>query len=242
MFVTECEGFTVYQFVWDIINSNCYVICGKHSLFIVDPIDSEEFYQFIEKKKEQMQTDCKAIILLTHSHYDHISGLNHLRGILKNSSVLCSKTCSANIQDPKKNLSNIANAIIAFQDNINSKAEIEDLVKPFFCAPADKTFDKELAEKWEGHSLLLTEYSGHSKDSICCIVDGKYMFSGDTLLPIPTVTRLPGGSTARFWEEDMSKLENLREQIGLVFPGHEMPGRLKDMLAVNMKPERCRNN
>ncbi|MBO6266423.1 MAG: hypothetical protein J6M57_10515 [Acidaminococcaceae bacterium] len=68
------------------------------------------------------------------------------------------------------------------------------------------------------------------------------MFSGDTLLPIPTVTRLPGGSTARFWEEDIPKLEKLANQIDMVFPGHEMPGRLKDMLAMNMEPTRYITN
>jgi len=239
MFVTECEGFSVYQFVWRAINSNAYVVCGKDSLLIVDPIDSEEFYRFVQKQSVQY-----ALVLLTHSHYDHISGLNKLKQIVLDCRVVASKACSDNIQTPKKNLSNIADAIISFQERVDHKAEIvnlaETLVEPFSCEPADETFVEEMDVVWNGHNLRLTEYSGHSKDSVCCIMDYKYMFSGDTLLPIPTVTRLPGGSTARFWEEDMPKLEKLSEQIVMVFPGHEMPGALKDMIKVNVKPARYR--
>ena len=76
MFVTDCKGFQVHQFVWWAINSNTYVICGKESLLIVDPVDSEEFYQFVQKQPVQ-----KALVLLTHGHYDHVSGLNKLRQI-----------------------------------------------------------------------------------------------------------------------------------------------------------------
>ena len=237
MFVTETDCFQVNQFIWWAINSNTYVVCEKNSLLIVDPVDSEEFYQFVQK-----QTVQNALVILTHSHYDHISGLNRLRQIVPDTCVVASKICSDNIQTPKKNLSNIADAIISFQSRIDHKAELEELketlVQPFSCAPADKTFETELELEWEGHSLCLSEFSGHSKDSVCCIMDNKYMFSGDTLLPIPTVTRLPGGSTARFWEEDMPKLERLQEQISMVFPGHEMPGTLKDMLVVNLKSAR----
>ncbi len=262
MFITKCNGFTVYQFVWQVINSNTYVVCEKNICLIVDPIDSQEFYQFVQDRfglgdkkrtdsKENAElidrTDVEVLILLTHSHYDHISGLNKLRQMLPNLCVIASKACSENIQNPKKNLSNIAEAIIAFQSKIdnhmgegnaavaNAIAMKKVTLEPFACGPADRTFANELQLKWQGHTLQLTEYRGHSKDSVCCIMDGKYLFSGDTLLPIPTVTRLPGGSTAKFWEEDMPKLEKLANKIVHVFPGHEMPGRLEDMLAVNVR-------
>ncbi|MBO5637289.1 MAG: MBL fold metallo-hydrolase [Acidaminococcaceae bacterium] len=98
MVVTECEGFTVYQFVWWAINSNAYVVCGMDSMLIVDPIDSEEFYVFLQKQPLQ-----KVLVLLTHGHYDHISGLNKLREIFPDCCVISSKACSENIQMPKKN-------------------------------------------------------------------------------------------------------------------------------------------
>ena len=64
------------------------------------------------------------------------------------------------------------------------------------------------------------------------VLDEKYLFSGDTLLPIPTVTRFRGGSTKRFWEEDMPRLREMRN-IETVFPGHGMRGKLGEMVGVN---------
>lgn len=229
MFTTTLGALTVYQFICQFIDTNSFVICSHDSALIVDPVDSKEFYQFVKSQRLQ-----NALVILTHSHYDHISGLNMVRKLLPETHVIASKLCSINIQNPKTNLSNIASAIIAF----HNQTEVDvNLVAPFSCEPADEVFEKELRIKWEGHKLQFAEYKGHSKDSVCCILDNTYLFSGDTILPIPTVTRLPGGSTAKFWGEDMPKLEKLIEQIRIVFPGHGMAGTLKEMIEVNKRPE-----
>ena len=44
--------------------------------------------------------------------------------------------------------------------------------------------------------------------NLIAVVDNKFMFSGDTLLSIPTITRFRSGSTKLFWEEDIPKLKN----------------------------------
>ena len=228
MLITPCNNFTVYQFIWEVINSNTYVICGKESFLIVDPVDSKEFYEFIRKQGLR-----KALVILTHSHYDHISGLNMVKNIVSSCCVVSSKTCSENIQNPKRNLSSSANAINAFQNYMEHKASKLSLIEPWFCSFADKTFEKDENLEWESHTLQLAEYGGHTNDSVCCIMDDKYLFSGDTILPYPTITRLPGGSTTRFWKEDIPKLEKLVKQIVIVFPGHGIPGSLKEMIESN---------
>jgi len=111
--------------------------------------------------------------------------------------------------------------------------EIRDEIEPFACQPADITFEGELQMEWKGMSVYLTEFSGHSSDSLCILIDDKYLFSGDTILPIPTVTRLPGGSTKAFWQEDVPKLQAMQRTVCMVFPGHGLPGKLGEMLAVN---------
>ena len=74
---------------------------------------------------------------------------------------------------------------------------------------------------------------GHSNDSLIAIIDEVLVFSGDSLLSIPTVTRFPGGSTKRFWEEDIPKLRTIDAKY--VFPGHGQPGIKDEMLNVNIK-------
>ena len=227
---TIIDNLTVYRFVWDVIDSNTYVIHGKDSSLIIDPIDSVEFLEHINRIQN-------AIVVLTHAHYDHISGLNQIRETITDTKVIASRTCSINICDPKRNLSNIANPLMAFQEH---SSDVEDRVTPFSCEAADIQFSGEMLFRWEGHELLMSEFSGHSPDSICLVLDGKYLFSGDTILPIPTVTRLPGGSTYKFWEEDIPRLNAMSEYIEMVFPGHKSPGTLKDMIGVNHRPERIK--
>ena len=230
MFVTNFDGLTIYRFIWKAVNSNTYVLVCQDSVLIVDPVDSGELYQFVLQHSFR-----DALILLTHEHFDHICGLNYLRKILPKCCVLASKQCSENIQLPNKNLSNYVDVFLSF---IEKREVCSIVVDPFQCAAADNTFEITFSYRWKEHALQLFECAGHSKGSICCILDEKIMFSGDTLLPIPTVTQLPGGRTAKFWLEDVPKLEELVGKIEMVFPGHEMPGRLEDMLAVNVRPAR----
>ena len=216
----EVDGITIYQFVWDVLDSNCYVIKEENSSLIIDPIDLQEFYEFIKDSKD-------TTIILTHAHYDHICGLNRVRELVSKTTVICSKTCSINIQSPRKNLSNIANAVLAFHEN----REQRDEVQSFGCDSADVVYEGSKEIQWNDHLIELTEYHGHSPDSECVVIDKRYLFTGDTLLPIPTVTRLPGGSTKRFVEEDIPRLEALK--IEKVFPGHGEIGILQNMLLTN---------
>lgn len=223
MKTTVTNDLTVQQFIWDILDANTFVIEASDSALIIDPVDNDEFYRFVGSKRE-------ATVLLTHAHYDHICGLNRLREIIPNVSVYASKACSDNIQDPRKNLSSIANPLMAFHEH-KEKASTE--IEPFACAPADVTYEGSTCFDWNGLDIQMSEFFGHSKDGSCILINGKYLFSGDTILPIPTITRLPGGSTKRFKEEDVPRLDALKERIELVFPGHRNPGKLTDMMAVN---------
>ena len=90
---------------------------------------------------------------------------------------------------------------------------------------------------FEGHSVRLTRCYGHSNDSLIAVLDDRFMFSGDTILGIPTVTRFPKGSTRRFWKEDIPRLTELADTIEKVYPGHGNPGRLIDMINNNVRPD-----
>lgn len=83
--------------------------------------------------------------------------------------------------------------------------------------------------------MLLSQFFGHSNDSIIAVVDDKYMFSGDTVLSNPTVTRFAGGSTKNFWNDDIPRLKDYIPYIEIVFPGHGGVGRLCDMIEINEK-------
>lgn len=215
----------IQRFKWDILDSNAWLLVEEQSGLLFDPVDSQALYAAIDGLTE-------LLIVLTHCHYDHICGLNHIRAIKPEARVLATRECSERICSPGGNLSNVANAFIAFH---NHSDMVEDLITPFSCAPAEWIFEYALNTEWQGHSLKLVEYNGHSRGSLCCEIDDSFLVTGDTLLPLPTVTRLPGGSTRRFWDEDIPRLEAMRGSIKRVYPGHGAPGRLEDMLWINMK-------
>lgn len=212
----------IKQFIWDVVDSNSFLITEDNHGLLIDAVDSLDLYDNLDYIDD-------LVIILTHSHFDHICGLNQIRTIKPNAIVYATRKCSFNIGNQYKNMSSSANAFMTFYSNTPFNASIE----PFRCEPVDVVFEDELRLGWNSHDILLTAYHGHSNDSLIAVLNHKYMFSGDTLLSIPTVTRFPGGNTARFWEEDIPKLQ--RMNIEKVFPGHGAPGTLEDMISVNVK-------
>ena len=226
----------IRQFVWDVVDSNSWLITEGNNGLLIDAIDSKELYQ------EIMRLDSLTIIL-THSHFDHIYGLNQIREIRSDAKVIATRLCSDYLGNIYKNMSSSATAFMVFYSGSN---DIE--VDPITCSPADVVFDDEHEFMWCDHRIRLAAFHGHSADSLIAFIDDRMMFSGDTILPIPTITRFPSGSTKIFWEEDMPRLRAIRAIKAIstmdggmtVYPGHGDAGRLDEMIAVNKMPERYR--
>ncbi len=212
----------IKSFVWDVVDTNSFLIIeGNHGL-LIDAIDQEDLY----RSMEPLET---LSIILTHCHFDHIIGLNRIRRLKPNNKVIATRLCSEKIGNIYRNMSSTATAFVAFYEE-GRKKNIQ--IEPFTCAPADQIFEEEMDLIWCDHHIRFFAVHGHSDDSLIAVLDEKYLFSGDTLLPIPTVTRFRGGSTKRFWEEDMPRLREMRN-IETVFPGHGMRGKLGEMVGVN---------
>lgn len=214
----------IRQFVWEVVDSNSWLIDENNQGLLIDSIDSKALYEELERIEN-------LAIILTHSHFDHICGLNRVRELKPDVTVYATRQCSYNIGNKYKNMSASANAFMTFYNKKIFKG-----IEPIICQPADIIFDNHFKFSWQNHKIELISFYGHSNDSLVVIVDDRYMFSGDNILFIPTVTRFPGGSTARFWEEDIPKLEKM--EIEMVYPGHGKPGYLEDMILCNPKPDK----
>lgn len=230
MIIFQNDSLQIHRFTWNIVDSNSYVIIKNKNALIIDVIESNEFFEVIN--------DCESVsIILTHSHFDHIYGLNKLRDLKPDIIVYSSEKCSENIGNVHRNMSAVANTFISFYKNKRNDCDIynEENIKVFVCSPAEIQFEGDYSFEWEGEKVLLSQFFGHSNDSIIAVVDDKYMFSGDTILSIPTVTRFAGGSTNKFWNDDIPRLKNYSSYIEMVFPGHGGVGRLCDMIEINEK-------
>lgn len=190
-----------------LLSSNMYLIVeGKHAI-VIDPFQNLEPAEnlFIDK------------IILTHEHYDHISGVNDWKR-LTNAPVLCSKICGENIQSPRKNMARLFEVFCELQTWMVVD-KIPEADENYTCY-ADETFENELDFEWHGHKFHLFELPGHSLGSIGILLDGKYFFSGDSLIEGKDIElRFPGGSR-KMWETiGTPRLALLPDGIK-VYPGH----------------------
>lgn len=200
----------VQQFTTPLLASNMYLLAENNHGLIIDPYDGYA---------PEISVACKQVdrILLTHEHYDHISGTNALRERY-DCPVLCSEACGQRIQSSTHNFSRYYEAYATVQTGEPVPEGILPVEEYF--THADEVFSGEHQLSWQGHSLLLTETPGHSPGSICILVDGNLLFSGDTLLQGEVaVTRFPGGSRRQYEQVALPYLRALPDDT-IVYPGH----------------------
>jgi len=189
----------------------CYVVLSpeKGRALIVDP-GYDVLDQVIAVTEEaRVQTE---MILLTHEHHDHIGNLNETRRAF-GCKVIASRKCSANIGDPKRNLS-------AYHSPIGYQSNPADLILPDH--PSNLTCS--------GGVLEFHPTPGHSEGSLC-IRAGTTLFTGDTLIKDhKTVVTLPGSNK--------QALSKSLEYIFFTFPGDTLvlPGHGKSFFLRDSHP------
>lgn len=214
----------IQTFTYDLIDSKMYILLEVGSALVIDPNISKDAAKLLKLQRVE-----EIKVLITHEHYDHISGVEWLRNQFK-CEVCCSQKCNQNMQSPLLNGSKYFKAL--FMDKEIEKVKEADKVGPITCC-ADVTFQEEKRFIWQGHEIIMTETPGHSSGSICILIDNKYLFTGDSLLKDTSViTRLPGGSKKEYEEITLPYLKNMKKDI-YVYPGHGESGYIRDFKYVN---------
>lgn len=203
----------VYKFVMPVITSNMYIVLGNRCALVVDPNANEEATQLLINNGVEHVT-----IILTHEHFDHISGVNYFRERW-NCHVIGNKVCQQHVIEPTKNMSAFFMAMFVTRSEEEQRLAKETLTENYSCV-VDESFVEEMQMEWEGMKLCLKETPGHSMASICILVENQYIFTGDSLVEgAKIVTKLPGGSKQLYREVTQPFLERLPKTM-TVFPGH----------------------
>jgi hydroxyacylglutathione hydrolase len=81
--------------------------------------------------------------------------------------------------------------------------------------------DSDIIKVGKNIQLRVLHTPGHSKDSICLVVDGKFVFTGDTLF-VGNCGRvdLPGSNPREMYTSLLDKIAKLDESL-IVYPGHD---------------------
>ncbi len=202
----------INTYISPLLSSNMYMIKAQNRLIVIDPYISTDLLDYI--KNNLLTLD---FIILTHEHYDHISGVNWLKDIFK-TKVICNFDCGKAIKSPALNFSKYFDTLIQLMP-FDKKAHITENIAPYSCT-ADITFKDKKTIDWMGQRLELISTPGHSKGSICILINKKYLFSGDSLLKdYPVVTKLKSGSVKEYNQKTLRYLNSLDSDTK-VFPGH----------------------
>lgn len=156
----------------------------------------------IDPGDEWYGMDSVEAILLTHAHFDHIYGLNHVIEKNPNAKVYTNAIGAEMLVDAKKNLSKYHEKafILATPDSIVIVNDIDEI------------------EFTDGIKVKALFTPGHNPSCISWQI-GDNLFTGDSYIPgIKTVTNLPGADKKQALESE-AKLKRLGERYQ-IFPGH----------------------
>ena len=214
----------VYVFVYEPVASNMYFIPIGETGIVFDPNINEKLPLLLEHLGiKQVQ------IILTHEHYDHTTGVEWLQSIIP-APVFCHKDCAHYISSEKGNTPRLVAMALKTKDMADGGHRCEEFMAQFkpYILKADRTFIG--AEKINVDTVSIDCYStpGHSPGSACYIIDGKYIFTGDSLIQeSPTITRFKTSNNETFEKVTRPFLRSLDKNM-LVFPGHGEPFIIKD--------------
>ncbi|MDO4273058.1 MAG: MBL fold metallo-hydrolase [Eubacteriales bacterium] len=205
----------ILRFESDLMVSNMYLIVHKKSAIVIDPFRNTAPGMDYEIDK----------IILTHEHYDHISGVNQWKQKY-GACVLCSEACACNIGNPRKNMSRYFEAFYKLQSYAAQEGDV-DIDHDYRCQ-ADITFRDRTKFTWNGNHIELFELPGHSEGSIGVLVNDQYFFSGDSLFKQgKTELGFPGGDIKSWKTVSEKRIQSLPWGVK-VYPGHYGPFVLAD--------------
>ncbi|WP_294591024.1 MBL fold metallo-hydrolase [uncultured Bacteroides sp.] len=195
-----------------LFSSNTYIlsISDSQEVWLVDCGDVKPIFDWMEKNRKINVIG----VLLTHSHFDHIYGLNNLLSKFPQTYVYIANQTGMN-------------ALYDIKQNGSKYAE-----NPFVLASNVKICLLQNVEKnivlWRGVRGNHYPAKGHSQDSVYFEFDN-YLFTGDSFIPnIRTVSKLKGGNR----DEAKQTVLDIKETFSgdtVICPGHEDMCYLKEV-------------
>ncbi|MCM1040530.1 MAG: MBL fold metallo-hydrolase [Ruminococcus sp.] len=215
---------SIYVYSFELMDSRMYMVKEDNEIFIVDPCIDDELLQDAEGAE-------RAIIFLTHEHYDHISGVNWLKEHFS-CSVYAGSVCAERVKSEKENLSSRFPFIFLLDK------EKYDYVRSHFSLPYTCEVEKSFLGKgeltWKGHLIELYEVGGHSPGSSLIMFDKKFLFGGDNVLDNGRELWGTDGSSECYRRDVLPVLQKLDPQM-IVLPGHGESDLLSHFMKILLK-------
>lgn len=207
--------FEVFKF--EIIDQRMYVLRCQKNVLIIDPHADEDL-------KNQLDADSKIMILLTHEHFDHISGIDFYRQYFE-CRVMCSCLCRDKLYAKDNGTSRFPFLFIGDKETYAS-------VKKEYSLPYYPQIDGVLedGEKLDfcGHKIVSYYTPGHSGGGMSYLFDEIILFAGDNLLGNKQELRSIDSDRDEFMKT-MNFYSDMNGKNILLFPGHGEISSFDDM-------------
>jgi len=182
-----------------IFKSNSYLLFGEEKeLWVIDPGDSQPIIEWLSFKKKSLKG-----ILLTHSHFDHIYGVNNLQEVYPKVKVYASYYAVEGMMSEKLNRS-------LYQE------------MPFTIKRQEINVIKEgdHIQLWNGITLNVFETPGHDRDCLSFQIN-KNLFTGDALIPgLKVYTKLKYSDKIQA-TNSINRIFEIFADDTIIWPGHE---------------------
>lgn len=199
----------VFVYSFELMDSRMYMIREKDEILVIDPCMDEEMLQ-------DAAGAVRATVLLTHEHFDHISGVNWLREHFR-CCVYTGAVCAERIESIRANLSS-SFAFLFILDREKYDYVRHNISLPYKCK-ADECFTEYGELKWREHTIEIYEVGGHSPGSCFIVLDHQLLFAGDNLLENDQELRGIDADKGVYEEKVFPFLRSFDAEI-YVLPGH----------------------
>ncbi len=216
--------------VYEHINSNMYVLIAGREALIIDPHKNEELTELLKSKGIS-----KVTILLTHEHHDHTTGVYWYQENFE-STLICQQKAAEYIARRQYLRPTLIAFILGEEDHINGTHIYDEFKKSFVPRQyyADVTYEEQYSITWNNYTFDFFHIPGHSAGSSLILLNGRYAFTGDSLLKdLPIIIRFPGSNKEEYLSVTYPLLSHLLTSDMTILPGHGKPFVLKEIMNNN---------
>ncbi len=184
-------------------NQNIYILTNKNlDTIIIDPGNSaQKVIDYLTENNLKPSS-----VLITHGHFDHISGLSELLEVYPNLKIFIGKKDFNHLFDVDLNLSYLNRGQTFAIDREKYSDQVESVV--------EKTYNI------NNFKIKIIDIPGHTPGSVCFLFpDLGYIFTGDTLLK-ESIGRVDlKHAVPQYYKASLMKFLTLDKNI-IIYPGH----------------------